>query len=52
MSPNFLKTLYFQNFDVPESLTEGGLDPVEYLYTEKGKRSSIIGQYMADKLSI
>lgn len=52
VSPNFLKTLYFQNFDVPESRSNQGLDPVEYLYTKEGAGTSIIGQYMAEKLSL
>lgn len=34
VSPNFLSTLYFKNIEVSQTLSTGGLDPVQFLYTQ------------------
>ena len=52
VSPNFLKTLYFQNFEVSQTVSTNGLDPIEYLYTEQGQNTCIVSSYLAEKLNI
>lgn len=47
VSPNLLKTVYFQNFDVPSTLSKQGLDPFEYLYTKDGRQTAVVSQYLA-----
>lgn len=52
VTANFLKTLYFQNFEVSQTLSRSGLDPVEFLYTKEGQGTCIVSDYFASKLNI